>query len=96
MPETANTRARRTSQVLSAVLLFCVVTRPSTDPHGLTAGVAVMMAVAAIACQYALLRLALPQVVSTAVMAGNLTNAVLGLMESSSQRRRSRSPMRNG
>jgi uncharacterized membrane protein YoaK (UPF0700 family) len=33
------------------------------------------------ACQFALLRLALPQVVSTAVMTGNLTNAVLAMME---------------
>ena len=45
------------------------------------AGIAVMIAVSAMACQYALLRLALPQVVSTAVMTGNLTNAVLSLME---------------
>ena len=40
-----------------------------------------MIAVSAMACQYALLRLALPRVVSTAVMTGNLTNAVLALMD---------------
>jgi uncharacterized membrane protein YoaK (UPF0700 family) len=45
-----------------------------------------MIAVSAMACQYALLRLALPKVVSTAVMTGNLTNAVLSLMEAASQR----------
>jgi uncharacterized membrane protein YoaK (UPF0700 family) len=33
------------------------------------------------AFQYALLRLALPKAVSTAVMTGNLTNTVLSLME---------------
>jgi len=67
--------------LLAAVLIFSVVTRPSADPHGLMSGIAVMMAVAAMACQYALLRLALPQVVSTAVMTGNLTNAILALMQ---------------
>jgi uncharacterized membrane protein YoaK (UPF0700 family) len=50
------------------------------------ASIAVMIAVSAMACQYALLRLALPQVVSTAVMTGNLTNAVLSLMQVISDR----------
>ena len=67
--------------LLAAVLIFSVLAKPSTNPHGLMAGIAVMIAVSAMACQYALLRLALPQVVSTAVMTGNLTNAVLSLME---------------
>jgi uncharacterized membrane protein YoaK (UPF0700 family) len=66
--------------LLVALLIFSVVTKPSADPYGVTAGIAVMIAVSAIACQYALLRLALPKVVSTAVMTGNLTNAVLSLM----------------
>jgi hypothetical protein len=39
------------------------------------------MAVSAMAYQYALLRLALPKVVSTSVMTGNLTNAVSSLIE---------------
>lgn len=67
--------------LLAAVLTFSVLTRPSINPHGLMAGIAVMIAVSAMACQYALLRLALPHVVSTAVMTGNLTNAVLSLMD---------------
>jgi uncharacterized membrane protein YoaK (UPF0700 family) len=67
--------------VLAGVLVFSVVARPSADPHGLMAGIAAMLAVSAMACQFALLRLALPQVVSTAVMTGNLTNAVLAMME---------------
>ena len=67
--------------LLGAVLVFCVTTEPSANPHGLMAGIAVMVAVCAMAFQYALLRLALPKAVSTAVMTGNLTNAVLSLME---------------
>jgi uncharacterized membrane protein YoaK (UPF0700 family) len=67
--------------LLFAVLIFSVATAPSTNSHGLMAGIAVMIAVCAMAVQYALLRLALPKAVSTAVMTGNLTNAVLSLME---------------
>jgi uncharacterized membrane protein YoaK (UPF0700 family) len=73
--------------LLAAVLFFSVIARPSTAPHGLIAGVAVMIAVSAMACQYALLRLAMPRVVSTAVMTGNLTNTVLSLLDSLSERR---------
>ena len=67
--------------LLAATLIFSAVTRPSASPHGLTAGIAAMIAVAAMACQFALLRLAVPGAVSTAVMTGNLTNAVLSLMD---------------
>jgi uncharacterized membrane protein YoaK (UPF0700 family) len=72
--------------LLAVVLIFCVLTRPSANPHGMMAGVAVMIAVAAMACQYALLRLAIPGAVSTAVMTGNLTNTVLALMDLASKR----------
>ncbi len=67
--------------MLAAVLIFSVVTRPSDNPHGLMPLIAVMLAVPAMARQHALLRLALPKVVSTAVMTGNLTNATLALIE---------------
>ena len=67
--------------LLLAVLAFSVATAPSANPRGLMAGIAVMIAVCAMAFQYALLRLALPKAVSTAVMTGNLTNTVLSLME---------------
>ena len=67
--------------LLAAVLIFSVVTKPSANPHGLMAGVAVMIAVSAMACQFALFRLALPGGISTAVMTGNLTNTVLALMD---------------
>jgi uncharacterized membrane protein YoaK (UPF0700 family) len=73
--------------LLAAVLIFSVITRPSTDPHGLKADIAVMIAVSAMACQYALLRLAIPGAISTAVMTGNLTNAVLSLMDLLSKHR---------
>jgi uncharacterized membrane protein YoaK (UPF0700 family) len=67
--------------LLAAVLIFCVITRPSAAPDGLAAGIAAMIAVSAMACQYALLRLAIPGAISTAVMTGNLTNTVLSLMD---------------
>ena len=74
--------------LLGAVLVSSVVVKPSGNPHGLAAGITVMLCVCAMACQYALLRLAMPRTVSTAVMTGNLTNAVLALMELSSARPR--------
>ena len=67
--------------LLAAVLIFSVVTRPSADPRGVAAGLAAMIAVSAMGCQYALIRLGLPKVVSTAVMTGNLTNSVLSFMD---------------
>lgn len=73
--------------LLAAVLIFSIITKPSTSPHGLVAGVAVMIAVSAMACQYALLRLAMPKTVSTAVMTGNLTNTILSLMDMLSKQR---------
>jgi uncharacterized membrane protein YoaK (UPF0700 family) len=72
--------------LLVAILIFSVITKSSTDPRGLTAGIAVMIAVSAMACQYALLRLAIPGAISTAVMTGNLTNTVLSLMDLLSRR----------
>jgi uncharacterized membrane protein YoaK (UPF0700 family) len=72
--------------LLTAVFIFCVLTRPSTNPHGIMAGIAVLIAVSAMACQYALLRLAMPGASSTAVMTGNLTNAVLAFMDLLSKR----------
>ena len=73
--------------LLTGVLIFSVITKPSANPHGLMAGIAVMIAVSAMACQFALFRLALPGGISTAVMTGNLTNTVLSLMDMLSHRR---------
>ena len=72
--------------LLAVVLAFSVIAKPSAAPNGLMAAIAVMIAVSAMACQYALLRLAMPRAVSTAVMTGNLTNTVLSLMDSLSNR----------
>jgi uncharacterized membrane protein YoaK (UPF0700 family) len=71
--------------LLTCVLIFSVITKPSADPHGLMAGVTAMVAVSAMACQFALLRLTLPGVPSTAVMTGNLTNTVLSLLDRQSR-----------
>lgn len=72
--------------LLTSLLIFSVVTKPSASPHGLMAGIAVMIAVSAMACQYTVFRLALPGAISTAVMTGNLTNTVLSLMDMSVKR----------
>jgi uncharacterized membrane protein YoaK (UPF0700 family) len=71
--------------LLTCVLIFSVITKPSDNPHGLMAGITAMMAVSAMACQFALLRLTLPVAPSTAVMTGNLTNAVLSLLDTESR-----------
>ena len=71
--------------ILTCVLIFSIITKPSANPHGLMADVAAMMAVSAVACQFALLRLALPVPLSTAVMTGNLTTVVLSLLDRMSQ-----------
>src|SRR6202035_4557982 len=67
--------------LLVALLIFSVITKASADPVGLLAGTAAMIAVSAMACQYALLRLAVPGAISTAVMTGNLANTVLSLLD---------------
>jgi uncharacterized membrane protein YoaK (UPF0700 family) len=71
--------------LIACLLVFSAITKPSADPHGLTATIAAMIAVTAMGCQFALLRLTLPVAPSTAVMTGNLTNAVLGLVDLSSR-----------
>jgi uncharacterized membrane protein YoaK (UPF0700 family) len=72
--------------LLVAVLVFSVVIGPSKHPHGPMAAIAALIAASAIACQFALFRLALPRAVSTAVMTGNLTHAALSLLDAISAR----------
>lgn len=67
--------------LLACVLVFSVINHPAASPHGFMAGVAAMIAVSAMACQFALLRLAVPGAPSTAVMTGNLTSSVLSLLD---------------
>jgi uncharacterized membrane protein YoaK (UPF0700 family) len=71
--------------LIAFLLIFSVITKPSVNPHGLMATIAAMIAVSAMACQFALLRLSLPVAPSTAVMTGNLTNACLALVDASSR-----------
>src|SRR5499427_3353125 len=72
--------------LITFLLVFSIITKPSTDPHGVMATIAAMIAVTAMGCQFALLRLTLPVAPSTAVMTGNLTNAVLALVDLSSRK----------
>lgn len=67
--------------LLICVLILSVVYNPAVHPHGLMATIAAMVAVSAMACQFALLRLAVPGAPSTAVMHGNLTSGVLSLLD---------------
>ncbi len=71
--------------LIACLLIFSLITKPSADPHGLMATIAAMIAVSAMGCQFGLLRLTLPVAPSTAVMTGNLTNAILGLVDLSSR-----------
>ena len=71
--------------LITCLLIFSAITKPSADPHGLMATIAAMIAVTAMGCQFALLRLTQPVAPSTAVMTGNLTNAVLALVDLSSR-----------
>jgi uncharacterized membrane protein YoaK (UPF0700 family) len=71
--------------LITGLLAFSIVTKPSTNRHGLFATTAAMIAVSAMGCQFALLRLTLAVAPSTAVMTGNLTSAVLALVDSSSR-----------
>jgi len=67
--------------LLVCVLIVAVTRHPVANPRGLTADIAAMIAVSAMACQFALFRLAVPGAPSTAVMTGNITAAVLSLLD---------------
>jgi uncharacterized membrane protein YoaK (UPF0700 family) len=71
--------------LLTCVLILSVIQDHATNRHGLAAGVTAMIAVSAMACQFALLRIAVPGAPSTAVMTGNLTNTVLSMLDNLSQ-----------
>jgi uncharacterized membrane protein YoaK (UPF0700 family) len=67
--------------LLTIVLILNVIFDVAANPNGPIASIAAMVAVGAMADQFALLRLAIPGAPSTAVMTGNLTNAVLSLFD---------------
>jgi len=71
--------------LLSCVLVLSVIHGPAVNPRGWMSVVIAMIAVSAMACQFALLHLSVPDAPSTAVMTGNLTNAVLSLMDTLSR-----------
>ena len=66
---------------LTTVLILCLTSHSFTNPNGLRTGFAAMIAVSAMACQFTMLQLGVPGAPSTAVMTGNLTKAVLSLLE---------------
>jgi uncharacterized membrane protein YoaK (UPF0700 family) len=70
--------------LLVCVLIVAVVFHPAADPRGVTAVLAAMIAVSAMACQFALLRLTVAGAPSTAVMTGNLTKTTLLLLDTMS------------
>src|SRR5262249_8743500 len=67
--------------LLVCVLIVAVCFLPAANPHGFTACIAALIAVSAMACQFGLLRLAIPGAPSTAVMTGNLTKTTLSLLD---------------
>jgi len=71
--------------LLTCVLIFSVIYSPAVNPHGWMSVVIAMIAVSAMACQFALLRVSFPVAPSTAVMTGNLTNAALSLLDTLSR-----------
>jgi len=71
--------------LLTCVLIFSVIYSPAANSRGWTSVVIAMIAVSAMACQFALLRLAVPGSPSTAVMTGNLTNTALSLLDTLSR-----------
>jgi uncharacterized membrane protein YoaK (UPF0700 family) len=73
--------------LLSAVLICGAISDPAVHPGGWVTGVTAMTAISAMACQFALMHLGVPGAPSTAVMTGNLTNAVLSLVDKLSGRR---------
>jgi uncharacterized membrane protein YoaK (UPF0700 family) len=71
--------------LLASVLIVAVTGRPLANPSGLAADIAGMIAVSAMACQFALFRLTVPGAPATAVMTGNITETVLSLLDALSR-----------
>ena len=67
--------------LLAAVLIIGIGYRPSVNPTGPMFTVAAMLAVAAIACQFAFLRVVMPNAPPTSVMTGHLSTFTLALSD---------------
>src|SRR5262245_52439854 len=72
--------------LIAGVLLTSVIAGDNASQAGAMQGIAGMLAVSAMACQFAMLHVALPRVPSTAVMTGNLTQIVLSALDVASAR----------
>lgn len=72
--------------LLTCVLFLSLGFDPTSNPHGLIAAIVAMVAVSAMACQFSLLRIAVPGAPSTAVMTGNITKTVLSLLDTLSRK----------
>src|SRR5262249_37414745 len=72
--------------LIAGVLLTSVIGRDNASQGSAVQGIAAMLAVSAMACQFAMLHVALPGVPSTAVMTGNLTQIVLSVLDVASAR----------
>ena len=72
--------------LLTGVLILGVRFNLAASPNGLTTGFAAVTATSAMACQFALLRLAVPGAPSKAVMTGNVVNTVLSALDTLSPR----------
>jgi uncharacterized membrane protein YoaK (UPF0700 family) len=70
--------------LIGGVLLTSLIDRDGASRSRSAQGVAAMLAVSAMACQFGMLRIALPGVPSTAVMTGNLTQIVVSALDMAS------------
>jgi len=73
------------SLLFGIVLILTVVSKQAANKQDASDIAAPLVAVSAIACQFALLRLTIPEAPSTAVMTGNTTNLVLSLLDTISR-----------
>jgi uncharacterized membrane protein YoaK (UPF0700 family) len=67
--------------LLASILILGVTFHVGASPNGAMTSVAAVLATSAMACQFALLRFAVPGAPSAAVMTGNLTYTVLAALE---------------
>src|SRR5258708_17854938 len=72
--------------LLAGALVVAVVFHVVTSPNGSMTSVAAVIATSAMACQFAMIRMAVPGAPSAAVMTGNLTYTVLSVLEKFSSR----------
>jgi uncharacterized membrane protein YoaK (UPF0700 family) len=72
--------------LLAGALVVAVAFHVVTNPNGSMTSVAAVIATSAMACQFAMIRMAVPGAPSAAVMTGNLTYTVLSVLEKFSSR----------